>query len=483
MTEVLHSQLADTLQKTADHALPGIFLLHGQEMLVEQAMESLVVKLLDGASRDLCCDTIEGLVERIPDALAQMNTFSMLAGCKIVVFKEARLFEGRANQQRLAEQIIEASEGEDLERAARRLLDLCGQLATEPEQIPAASTEVEPWRQLREGLGGRGLDKLIQFAGDLGELPASGDNALEALQAAVAKGFAQRHHLIITVHAKVPKNLKLYKTIRDHGWIIDCNVPMGERRADRMAQEGVLRQALETVLGPSGKRLQPGAFENLCRLTGFDLRTFVQNVEKLIDFTGARVEITSGDVQTLLRRTKSDPIFELTSAVADRDLKQALFFLHSLLEDRLYPLQILAALANQIRKLLVAKSFALSQQGKCWNAGVSYAQFKSGVMPAIAEFDRQVRDVSSGWESSAGEAKKGRSGEPKTRHDVVLAPNANNPYPVYQTLLKSEKYSRQELLAAMSLLNQVDVRLKSTGQDAVLVLDKAVVEICGVRRS
>jgi DNA polymerase III subunit delta len=483
MTEVLHSQLADAIQKAASEALPGIFLVHGQEMLVEQAVESLVVKLLDGASRDLCCDTVEGLMEKIPDVLAQMNTFSMMADCKVVVFKEAKLFEGRTNHQRLAEQIIEAWDGEDLERAAKSLVDLCTQLAIEPEQATGASQEIEPWRQLHQGLGDQGLEKVVQFAIARGRQSTAGGNDLETLLAAVTKGFADRHHLIITVNAKVPKNLKLYKSIRDHGWIIDCNVPMGERRADRMAQEGVLRQALETILGPTGKHLQAGAFETLCRLTGFDLRTFVQNVEKLIDFTGERTAIAVEDVQTLLRRTKSDPIFELTNAVAERNLNQALFFLHSLLDGRLYPLQILAALANQIRKLLVAKSFALSQQGKCWRAGMAYAQFQSGVMPAIAEFDRQIREISMGWRASADEAEDGKAGEPKTRLDVVLAPNANNPYPVYQTLLKSEKYTQQELLAAMALLNQADVRLKSSGQDAALVLNKTVMDICGVRGS
>jgi DNA polymerase III subunit delta len=483
MTEVLHGQLTDAIKKAASNALPGVFLVHGQEMLVEQAVESLVVKLLNGASRDLCCDTVEGLVEKIPDVLAQMNTFSMMAGCKVVIFKEAKLFEGRANQQRLAEQIIEAWDGEDLERAAKSLLDLCGQLSIEPEQVMEASPEIEPWRQLHEGLGDQGLDKVVQCTIDRGRRSTGGGNDMETLLTAVAKGFADRHHLIITVNAKVPKNLKLYKSIRDHGWIVDCNVPMGERRADRMAQEGVLRQALETILGPAGKHLQAGAFDSLCRLTGFDLRTFVQNVEKLIDFTGARTDITVEDVQGLLRRTKSDPIFELTNAVADRNLKQALFFLHSLLDGRLYPLQILSALANQIRKLLVAKSFVLSRQGKCWAAGMAYAQFKSGVMPAIAEFDRQIRDMSLGWRASADEAKDGKAGEPKTGHDIVLAPNANNPYPVYQTLLKSEKYTRQELLTAMALLSQADVRLKSSGQDAALVLNKAIMNICGARVS
>jgi DNA polymerase-3 subunit delta len=481
MTEVLHSQLTDSLQGVAPDALPGIFLVHGQEMLVEQSVESLVGKLLHGASRDLCCDIVEGLAEKIPDVLAQLNTFSMMADCKVVIFKEAKLFEGRANQQRLAEQIIEAWEEEDLERAARSLLDLCGQLDLHPDQIAGASPAIEPWRRLYEGIGGQGLEKLVQLAADRGWRPTSGGNGQETLQAAIAKGFAHRHHLIVTVHAKVPRNLKLYKTIRDHGWIIDCNVPMGERRADRMAQEGVLRQALETIIGPTGKRLQAGAFGTLCRLTGFDLRTFVQNAEKLIDFTGERADITAEDVNTLLRRTKSDPIFELTNAVADRNLKQALFFLHSLLDGRLYPLQILAALANQIRKLLIAKAFTQSQQGKCWTVGMAYAQFQSGVMPAIAEFDRRTRDMSLEWQSSSDGAENGKAGKQKTGHDIVLAPNAKNPYPVYQTLLKSDKYTRKELLAAMVLLNQADLRLKSSSQDATLVLDKTVMEICGAR--
>jgi DNA polymerase III subunit delta len=478
MTEILHSQLSDAIQKASLDALPGVFLVHGQEMLVEQSAEKLVVKLLDGDPRDLCCDFVEGLAEKIPDVLAQMNTYSMMAGCKVVIFKEAKLFEGRGNLQRSAEQIIEAWDGKDPERAARLLGDLCGRLDIEPGQVMGASPKTEPWRQLYESLGSQGLGSMVQIAVDRGWRFAGGGDHLAALQAAVEKGFAHRHHLILTVHAKVPKNLKFYKSVGEHGWIVDCNVPMGERRADRVAQEGVLRQALENTLGPAGKHLQAGAFEALCRLTGFDLRTFVQNVEKLIDFSGTRTTISVDDVRTLLRRTKNDPIFELTNAVADRNLDQALFFLRSLLAGKLYPLQILAALANQFRKLLIAKTFAMSRQGKGWTAGMAYAQFQGSVMPDIAAFDRQIRDTSQGWQSSSEEMNKGKVGNPKGGHDIVLAPNANNPYPVYQTLLKSEKYSQEELLRAMALLNQADLRLKSSGQDAGLVLSKTVMDIC-----
>jgi DNA polymerase-3 subunit delta len=478
MTELAHTQLTDHLNKGPDAPLPSVFLIHGQEMLVEQAAELLVEKLLAGASRDLCCEVVEGLAERTTDVLARINTFSLLPGPKIVVFKEAKLFETRGSHQRLSEQIIEAWQNEDLHQAAKSLISLCGLMEIGLEELLESASGREPFNELIEHLGTDGVDKLVRYCLDQGLRPAGAGDHVEALQRAIDKGFADHHHLIITVTAKVPKNLKLYKCIRDHGWIVDCSVPMGERRADRMAQEGVLRLTLETSLAAAGKRLQTGLFESLCQLTGFDLRTFSQNVEKLIDYTGERKEITAEDVQGVLRRTKSDPIFELTSAVADRNPQQSLFYLCTLLDGEWYPLQILAALTNQIRRLLVAKDFAGSVHGKSWSAGMEYQQFQRTVMPAIAAFDNQVRETAADWQSSTGAEGTGKPAISKGGSDIALAPNPGNPYPVYLTLKKSENYTQPELIKAMTLLNQTDLRLKSTGQDATVVLKKTVMNIC-----
>ena len=479
MAEINHSQLADQLKQGAAASLPSVFLVHGQEMLVEQAAELLVDRLLDGASRDLCCEVVDGTVERTTDVLARMNTFSLLDGPKIVVFREAKLFETRGSHQRLVEQIVEACNDEDLLQAAKSLFSLCGHMEMDPEALLQSAPQSEPLSLLYENLSQEDVRKMVAFGLEQGWRPTGAGDHVETLRQGVERGFADHHYLVITVTAKVPKNLKLYKSLRDHGWIIDCSVPMGERRADRMAQESVLRQTLETSLAVSGKRLQAGLFDTLCRLTGFDLRTFAQNVEKLIDYTGERTEITEDDVHQVLRRTKSDPIFELTSAVADRNLTQSLFFTHALLESNWYPLQILTALANQIRRLLVAKDFTMSDQGKSWSAGMSYQQFQYSVMPAVQAFDNQIRDAAVQWQASAKAEGKPKTGGPKSSADITLAANPNNPYPVFQTLAKSEKYTRQELIDAMLLLNRTDLRLKSTGQDATLVLKKTIMEICG----
>jgi DNA polymerase III delta subunit len=62
--------------------------------------------------------------------------------------------------------------------------------------------------------------------------------------------------------------------------------------------------------------------------------------------------------------------------------------------------------------------------------------------------------------------------------DLVVAKSPKNPYPVYQMLIRSEKFTTDELIAALESLSQSDLRLKSTGQNPKIVLERAIVDIC-----
>lgn len=479
MSEIQHHQLTKFLKEGSHPPWPGIFLIHGQEMLVEKSSEKIVAHLLDGESPDLCCEKIEGLIENLTDALERLNTFSLLTGPKIVMFKEARLFEGRRSDQRSVDRIVDAWNDEDEHQAAKSLFNLCGRLEIDLDGIGHSAPKNEMLKSLLGRLGTGGVEKLVQYGLSRGWSPTASNDHGEVLLQALEKGFPQHHYLIVTVYAKVPKNLKLYKSFRNHGVVIDCNIPMGERRADKAAQETVLRQTLDELLARARKHLAPGAFHALCQLTGFDPRLFVQNVEKLIDYVGDRPELTKDDIHAVLKRTKVDPVFELTNAVADRNLVQSLTLLHALLEAKWHPLQILSALANQMRKLLVAKSFIASDLGKSWSRGISYPQFQKTVLPSVVAYDNHVRETTNGWLDNFTEtAQKGKGGK-KKGPDVVLAANPKSPYPVYQSLLKAEKYTLQELVNAMANLNHTDLRLKSSGQDAALVLKNTLIGICG----
>ena len=397
MSEIKHSQLGQYLKEDRPDRQPPVGLIHGQEMLVEQALERLVGHLLAAAERDMCCEVVAGIADNIPDALERMNTFALLAGPKIVVFKDAEL--------------------------------------TEPS------------------------------------------DHIRTFHEAIKKGFPSRHHLVITTHAKVPKNSMLYKTIRECGLIVDCHVPSGGRRSDKIAQQDVLQQTLNTLLTQSGKHLAAGLFDKLCRLTGFDLRTFAQNIEKLIAYTGQRQEITGQDIDHVLRSTRSDPVYEFTNAVADRNGAQALQLMNTLLRDKWHPLQILSALAGQIRKLLMAKDFTQSDSGRIWAAGMPYHQFQQQVLPAIQAYDDQNQQRIEQWFASSETALSGKL--KKGVAEMRIAPNPKNPYPVFQTLVKSDRFARRALISALFRLNQADLSLKSSGQDAALVLQSLVLEICG----
>jgi len=78
-------------------------------------------------------------------------------------------------------------------------------------------------------------------------------------------------------------------------------VPKGDRRADRSAQDAVLTQQMTAILADSGKKMAAGAYQTLIEMTGFDLRTFSNSIEKLISYTGDSKEITAADVETLPR--------------------------------------------------------------------------------------------------------------------------------------------------------------------------------------
>lgn len=481
MSEINHSQIESRLDKYGPDEYPPVCLIHGQEVLVERALQRLIERLLGEADRTMCCDSVEGFAENVQDALERMNTFALLGGPKIVIFKEAKLVETRSGQQQTPDKIDAAYKAGDTAQSARLFFDLCRRLQVDPRSAGEDSASKPELTALHELIGKSGIVELARYGLEREWSNSGHSDPFGALCDAIDKGFPQQHYLVITAGAKVPKNLKVYKTIRDRGLIVDCSVPLGGRRADKIAQQKVLQATLDSLLADAGKRLAGGLFESLCRLTGFDLRVFTQNVEKLIDYSGPRSEINAQDIETVLRETKSDPVYEFTNAVADRDGAKALLLMNRLFRDKWHPLQILSALANQIRKLLIAKDFTQSDSGRAWRSGMSYPQFQQHVIPVIEAYDNQIQRGIEKWHDADSGGAHPSAALKKSAADLRLAPNPRNAYPVYQTLKKSDNFSYQALADTMCRLHQADLTLKSSGPDAGVVLTSLLLKICGDR--
>ncbi len=488
MSEINHKLLKKyltDLKGDSAKEFAAVYLIFGEELLVKNAFDELLDALLPAGNRSANYDPVEGTTENVYDVIESVNTFSLLPGTKVVAMRDSRIFYTRDNKSRLLENSKKAYDDDDIKKAAKYFLSLMSNLNLTFEDVDRPNRsktlksvsdliQIDDW--LDDVIGYCQQNELV--------IPEPSDQA-GALQKAIEKGFPQNNHLIITTDV-VDKRRGLYKAISNLGVAIDCTVPKGDRRADKMAQEDILVQKMTEILKPSNKKMDKGAYLALLDMTGFDLRTFCGSLEKLIDYVGKRNTITVEDVEAVLERTKKDPIYDFTNAVADRQIEKVLFFLNSLLAADFHPLQILAAVANQVRRLMLAKDFAQSEQSTGWHAGLSFNAFQQSVMPAIVAYDQELLNLLEGWDnsSSSGEdvdKKHARSKvkkKKKTQTDLLLARNPKNAYPVYQLMKKSERYSKTELLAAVGLLNETDAQLKLSGQDPKLILERLVLRLC-----
>jgi DNA polymerase-3 subunit delta len=266
------------------------------------------------------------------------------------------------------------------------------------------------------------------------------------LSETITAGLPQTNHLILTTDF-VDKRCQLFKTIKKIGVVIDCSVAQGDKEADKRQQKAVLKAHMKETLGCAGKTMAPAGFEVLYEKTGGSLRNFNNELEKLITFMGDRTEILVEDVHEASEKTKQDPVYELSNAIGERDTRKALLLLDSLLKGNFVPLQILSAAVNQLRKMILMTDFIRSVSERGWKRGMSYGTFQKMVWPALSE----------------GKA---------------LGRNAH-PFAVYKTLLHSENYTFEELDEALGILLDADIRLKTGAGDAGLMLEQAILRICG----
>jgi len=282
---------------------------------------------------------------------------------------------------------------------------------------------------------------------------------LNRLSEMVHSGLPDGHFLVMTA-GSLDRRRKIVKTLEKTGLIIDCAVPQGARKADLDDQRQILEDVAKTVLARSGKTMEPAAFSGLLDRTGFNPALFAQNLDKLVVYTGDRTAISRTDVEAIIPRDKKDPIFSLTNAMMEKNVSQALFYLSSLRKDGFHPLQILKSFENLVRRMLLFKAFSLEFSEKHPNIRMermNFNGFKQQVLPAVIAHDQTLQDPVK---------------------DLVLAPNPNSPYPIFQTFQKSIRFSLNELRDALISLGDLDFALKSSSVDADAGMEQFVMTFC-----
>ena len=494
MSEINYKEVSRHLGK--QEGFPPVCLIHGEELLCKTAFNEILDALIPFSERSVNYEPVDN--DNVYEAIERVNTFSLLPGKKVVSLCDSQIFYSKQNEESFLEKAKDACDAKDMKKAAKYLTSLMGvsglsfeDIADKTERNKIFSKKLSSGKLLEND---RWLDETIAYCTDNGlSVSAVPDNA-GGLQKAVEKGFPENHHLIVTTDI-ADKRRGLFKAMNKNGLVIDCVVPRGNLRADKMAQSDVLNERMKSILSKSGKTMDRNAYGAMYEMIGFDLRTFSSNLEKLVNYVGERKKITLADVESILRRTKKDPIYELTNAVSERNVGDAFFFLASLLSAGFFPLQALSAISNQIRKVLLAKDFADSPRGKkVWNSRMTYANFQTAVMPEIQKYDEELLSCLEKWGNmlakktapdtlgtiSGGKKKKAKKekAKPKPSTDLLMMKNPRSPYPVYLMMKKSEKFTSEELIRAIESLSETDMKLKTANQNPKLVLEEVILRIC-----
>lgn len=464
MAELAHSALEKSL---ARGAVSPVWLIFGEEFLVERALKTLVGKLLPGGLGDSGCEVVDGDAE-LRDALEQVATFSLFSSGKVVVVRDSHIFYAKTGENKELAKVAKAFEEGKMPLAARRLAQLLSKLKLQFKHLAMP----------------KGLDKIKGLAEDgqvpswLGEVTAWAEankiivpEAMDdqsLMERAIRAGLPAGHVLVLTTD-QVDKRKTLFNAFKDLGTVVNCSAPTGERKADKEEQARIMDETVRGVLARFGKKMEPRAIRHLADMAGFDLRTLAGDVEKLCSFVGENPTITFDDATRISRKTKLDPIYELTGAISERNAPAALACVRNLLANETHPLQVLAALVNQVRRLLLVRSFLESRSGRALAGIRDYRQFQaSGASIVKAADEAMVRNMEA-WQASLS--------LPKKKTDLLLHRGGSD-YPLFLLLQNAGRFTLPDLTAIHSLLADCDRTMKSSPEDPTVLLDRVIVRIC-----
>lgn len=477
MPDIAYQNLKQYLEELRKGAPFSVYLIYGEEYLYRSAYKQILDILLPGSDKSFNFEEIEGSEDNVFSLAEALKTFSFLSKRKVIAYTDAKIFYSKTDEEKLLDKAKQTYDKDEMKKAVKHMATYLGVMGLTFDELSENNRNPKIRELIQQGIDEAFFNDIFQYASNNNLAVPSDRDYAKVLQDAIENGFPKGNILIITTD-QIDKRKTLFKTIKKAGMIIDCSVPKGNRAADKKVQETMMKEVMERILSESGKKIEPAAYRSVLENTGFDFNIFAGSLKKLIDFSGTEPRITVGHVAAVMNRTREDPIYELTGAVADRNTEQALFFLASLLSAGIFPLQILAAVINQIRKLLILKDFTQSKYGKNWNKKVSFDQFRNSVMPGITAYDQEMQNTPESEEEDVAIPQKKGGRKKKVHTDLLIAKNANNPYPVFQSLLKAENFTGEEMIQALETLSIADMRLKTTALNHKIVLEEMIIRIC-----
>ncbi|MDO9515825.1 MAG: DNA polymerase III subunit delta [Syntrophales bacterium] len=447
----MHGTLKTLLDDIGRGTIVPCYLIYGdEEYLLADALERLIDALLPPDQRDLNLFYMEGEDEDMDALCDSLLTPPLIPGRKVVVVRNTRLFHSKASSSDVIGEITAHLE-KDPHRAARAflsLLEVAGWSVEDLKEGQWKKISDDDWRSAIGSTAGADREEWLPKVLDLCDsLKITREGNLEdtvRLEDVLKGGIPAGNCLIMTASA-ADKRKKLFKAITDTGAVLSF-----EKSKNESGKKGLLMDRVGDALAKRGKKLAPDALLALGKKTGFELRDSLQEIEKLIAYVGDRETIDKNDIDAVVEKTAEDSVFDLTSAIVEKDAGTALQTLQRLLDQGVNHILILTMIAREVRLLLQGHILLESEKIPAFRPRMDYGGFQAGVYPAVKALA------------------KGKGAWLANQH----------PYVIYNALRNAGRFSREELIGYLSRLADLDLAMKSSGIDPGLALRHLLIEMC-----
>ncbi len=427
-----------------------IFLLFGERYLCQQTASRLEKILLASTGT---VHPIDGEQESMENTLNRLKNFSLLPGRQLFKVTDTRVFHSKNLSQSIWARAARAHAANKTDQAGRALLSLlnAGGLAAGDEEADLARLSEEEWNHYfgfskpKENLAWAS-EILARITAD-GAVDSTHDTGspeqqlLQVLQSGIPKG-----NILVLISEEVDKRKKLYQYLKKQHTIIDLAVETGASSRAQKSQKAVLTELLETTLAANGKKMEPRAIKVLYDRVGFHPVALVNELQKLIDYTGTQSRITLQDVDAMIGRTRQEAIFELTTALTGGQARKALTMAERLQENGLHPLAIIASLRKLVRALLLCRALSMLPTID-FSPGMSAQVFQKTCLPALKEIET--------WKKELG----------------------GHPYALYMQFKTASTYPLATLEAWLKKILEAEMRLKGSALTPEIILQHLLIEL------
>jgi DNA polymerase-3 subunit delta len=430
------------------------YLLYGEEeYLINETLNKILDIIVPESNRDFSLFDLDGENTDMASLIEHLLTPSLLGDRKVIVVKNTTIFHSRENLAKLIPKIRENLD-ENPAKAAKYFLIFLKIAGFALEDLQDAGWQKitdEEWSKIVKGDAGeereKWLPRILEIYSGLGITGASGADQTDRLEEIFKNGLPGGNCLIFTAEA-VDKRGKLYKIISELGVVHYFSTARGEA-----AQKEILKKEAQKLLDGYGKKLSPTAWIALGKKTGFELRRSLTELEKLVSFVGERSTVEEKDVEEVVGKTREDSIFDLTTALSEKNQLAALAALRALLDQGTHHLIILTMIVREIRLLLQARILVDSTKLPKFNNNMEYGWFQKNIHPVLSGF----ADTMS---------------MPK---DFLIN---KHPFVVFNALRNCSRFTYPRLINFLDELLELDRSFKSSPSSPQLLLEMFLIRAC-----